>query len=245
MIHHSAIISPKAKIFNNVKVGPYCTIGENVTINEGSELISHVNISGNTTIGMNNLFYPFSSIGSIPQDLKYQGEKSKLIIKNENIFREHVTINTGTEGGGMVTKIGNKCLLMVGVHIAHDCEINNNVIFANNATLAGHVRIDNNSIIGGLSAIHQFVRIGKFAMIGGMSGVDQAIIPYVIGLKRKGLSSQEISNIKKIYLNIFDNKNTIDKNIKDLKNVKLTEIDEIINFIKEKSSRGMCTPDNG
>tara|TARA_B100000579_G_scaffold62285_1_gene45621 strand:+ start:715 stop:1500 length:786 start_codon:yes stop_codon:yes gene_type:complete len=258
-IHHSAIISPKAKIFNNVKVGPYCTIGENVTINEGSELISHVNISGNTTIGMNNLFYPFSSIGSIPQDLKYQGEKSKLIIKNENIFREHVTINTGTEGGGMLTKIGNKCLLMVGVHIAHDCEINNNVIFANNATLAGHVRIDDNSIIGGLSAIHQFVRIGKFAMIGGMSGVEQDIIPYglymgirsrlrglnVIGLKRKGLSSQEISNIKKIYLNIFDNKNTIDKNIKDLENTKLTEIDEIINFIKEKSSRGMCTPENG
>ena len=124
------------------------------------------------------MLFLFSSIGSIPQDLKYQGEKSKLIIKNENIFREHVTINTGTEGGGMVTKIGNKCLLMVGVHIAHDCEINNNVIFANNATLAGHVRIDNNSIIGGLSAIHQFVRIGKFAMIGGWSGVEQDIMPY-------------------------------------------------------------------
>ena len=126
----------------------------------------------------NNKFFPFSSVGTIPQDLKYSGEDSKLVIGENNTFRENVTINPGTKNGGMITKIEDNCLFMVGSHIAHDCQISSNVILANNATLAGHVVIDNNAIIGGLSAVHQFVHIGKYAMIGGMSGVESNIIPY-------------------------------------------------------------------
>ena len=241
---------------DHVEIGPYCSVGDNVSIGKGTKLLSHVCISGDTIIGENNLFYPFSSIGLIPQDLKYKGEKSKLIIGNENIFREQVTINVGTKGGGMVTKIGDNCLLMVGVHIAHDCTIENNVVFANNATLAGHILIGNNSVIGGLSAIHQFVRIGKYSMIGGMSGVEQDVIPYglymgirsnlrglnIIGLKRKGLNTKQIAFLKNCYLSIFDNKKSIFENIKKVDKNSNKEINEIINFILEKSTRGICRP---
>ena len=159
MIHSTSIISSKACLSNNVKIGPYCIIDQNVTIDEGTELVSNVHITGRTKIGKNNNFFPFSSIGSIPQDLKYSGEDSELIIGNNNKFREHVTINPGTNKGGMITKIANNCLFMVGAHIAHDCQISSNVIMANNATLAGHVMIDEYAIIGGLSAVHQFVNI--------------------------------------------------------------------------------------
>ena len=255
-IHPTSIISSKADISDNVEIGPYCTVEKNVKIDNNSKLISHVRISGNTSIGKNNIFYPFSSIGSIPQDLKYTGENSSLIIGDHNIFRESVTINIGTTGGGMKTIIGNNCLFMVGSHIAHDCNISNNVVLANNATLAGHVIIGNNAIIGGLSAIHQFVRIGEYSMIGGMSGVEQDIIPYglyigirsnlkginIIGLKRKGLNSNKILLIKKFFLLIFDKKETIQNNIKKIDRDDIEEINEIINFISQKSSRGICTP---
>ena len=253
-IHQTAIISSKAVISDNVIIGPYCVIGDNVKINSNNKLISHVCIDGNTVIGKNNVFFPFSSIGLIPQDLKYKGENSKLFIGDNNIFRENVTVNIGTEGGGMKTKIGNNCLFMVGSHVAHDCIISNNVILANNATLAGHVSIQDNAIIGGLSAIHQFVRIGKFSMIGGMSGVEQDIIPYglyigirsslrglnLIGLKRKGLNSKDINLIKNSVVKIFDKNNSIEKNLNNINFNSNIEIKEIINFISEKSNRGIC-----
>ena len=254
MIHQTAIISSKAVISDNVIIGPYCVIGDNVKINSNNKLISHVCIDGNTVIGKNNVFFPFSSIGLIPQDLKYKGENSKLFIGDNNIFRENVTVNIGTEGGGMKTKIGNNCLFMVGSHVAHDCIISNNVILANNATLAGHVSIQDNAIIGGLSAIHQFVRIGKFSMIGGMSGVEQDIIPYglyigirsslrglnLIGLKRKGLNTKDINLIKNSVVKIFDKNNSIEKNLNNINFNNNIEIKEIINFISEKSNRGIC-----
>ena len=199
MIHKTAIISANCQIHDDVIIGPYCIVDENVSIGEGTELISNVHISGNTKIGKNNKFFPFSSIGMIPQDKKFTGEDSQLIIGNDNVIREHVTINPGTRKGGMKTLIKNKCLFMVGSHIAHDCQISSNVILVNNATLGGHVNIEEGAIIGGNSAVHQFVNIGKFAMIGGMSGVGENIIPYalytgvrsnlrglnLIGLKRK------------------------------------------------------------
>ena len=155
-------ISPNAIIHPSVKVGPFCYIGDNVAISENCVLKSHVSIVGNTTIGRSNIFYPFCSIGSEPQDLKFENEKSFLIIGDNNTFRENVTVNPGTSGGGLKTIIVNNCLFMVGSHIAHDCKIQSNVILANNATLAGHVEIGINAIIGGNSAIHQFVQIGKF-----------------------------------------------------------------------------------
>ena len=255
-IHETAIVSKKAKLSKGVMIGPYCVIDDNVKIEKGTELISHVHISGNTTIGKNNKFFPFSSIGQIPQDKKFQGENSKLIIGNNNIIREHVTISPGTKDGGMKTIIQNNCLIMVGSHIAHDCIIASNVILVNNATLGGHVTINEHAIVGGNSAVHQFVNIGKYAMIGGMSGVGENIIPYglylgirsnlrglnLIGLKRKGIKSKRISEINTSFKLIFSNKNSIEKNIKNLetKYKKIREIKEIVEFIELNLKRGIA-----
>ena len=144
-----------------LKIGPYCILGPNVQVGKNVKIYSHVNLDGYTIIGSDTQIFPFASIGTVPQDLKYKGEKSKLLIGSNNIIREYVTMNPGTKGGGLITKIGNNCLFMIGSHVAHDCFIGNNVIMANNATLAGHVCIDDFAILGGLSAVHQFVRIGK------------------------------------------------------------------------------------
>ena len=257
MFHPSSIISENAKIHESTYIGPYCVIGDNVKIGKNNKIISHVSILGDTKIEDSNVFYPFCSVGSDPQDLKYNNEKSFLKIGSNNKFRENVTINPGTSGGGLNTLIGNNCLFMVGSHIAHDCIIKSNVILANNATLAGHVEIDDNAIIGGNSAIHQFVRIGKYAMIGGMSGVEKDIIPYglymgirenlkalnLVGLKRKGLNTDLINKIKHMINQIFDNNDTIENNIK--KNIvstsRIQEINEIIEFLNSNSKRGITT----
>ncbi len=254
---NSNFISEKAKIHSSVKIGPYCVIGENVEIGENCTLLSHVVINGNTKIGDNNVFYPFTSIGNAPQDLKYKGEESYLVIGNNNTFRENVTVNPGTDGGGLFTRIKDNCLFMVGCHIAHDCIIGSNVILANNATLAGHVEIDNNTIIGGNSAIHQFVQIGKNAMVGGMSGLEKNLIPYglyigirsnlkglnLIGLKRKGLENNKIKILNHFIENIFDKNDSIENNINKLDDeIKSTEeVSEIINFIKKSNQRGLVT----
>ena len=169
MIHKTAIIDSKAKISLTVNVGPYAVIGPNVIINENVEIQSHVNISGHTTIGKNNNFYPFASIGSDPQDMKYKGEKTELIIGNNNIIREYVTINPGTVQGGGITKVGNNNLIMISAHIAHDCMIGNNIVIANSAAIAGHAEIEDYVVIGGNCGVQQFTRIGKMAMIGGMT----------------------------------------------------------------------------
>ena len=256
MIHPTAIVSPKSHVSTDSNVGPYCIIDENVYLDSNNELISHVHITGNTKIGKNNKFFPFSSVGTIPQDLKYSGEDSKLVIGENNTFRENVTINPGTKNGGMITKIEDNCLFMVGSHIAHDCQISSNVILANNATLAGHVAIDNNVIIGGLSAVHQFVHIGKYAMIGGMSGVESNIIPYglylgirdnlrglnLIGLKRKNVDVKTISKVKEIFRKIFCESNSLEKNIKNLNQEEksILEIAEILDFISLNLKRGIC-----
>ena len=260
MFHKSSIISDKAVIDKSTSIGPFCVIGDDVIIGKNNKLISHVSITGNTTIEDNNIFFPFSSIGSEPQDLKYDNEKSFLKIGSNNKFRENVTVNPGTSGGGLNTIIHNNCLFMVGSHIAHDCIIKSNVILANNATLAGHVEIDNNAILGGNSAIHQFVRIGKYAMIGGMSGVEKDIIPYglytgirenlkslnLIGLKRKGLTSNAINEIKNLINIIFDKNDTIENNIKNnfVESSEILEIKEVIEFLNSNSKRGITTFEN-
>ena len=258
MFHPTSVISSKSEISSNVKIGPFCIVDDDVIIEKDCELISHVHITGKTKIGKNNIFFPFSSIGTIPQDLKYSGELSELKIGNNNTFREGVTVNTGTKNGGMITRIENDCLFMVGAHVAHDCHIFSNVILANNATLAGHVKIHNNAILGGLSAIHQFVSIGKYAMIGGMSGVESNIIPYglyigirnnlrglnLIGLKRKKVESKVIHKIQNSYNKIFNKLNPTMKNIEKLSDEErsIVEINEIIEFITENVKRGICNP---
>ena len=254
---NSCYISDTAKIHSSVKIGPYCVIGDNVEIGEDCILHSHVVVSGYTKIGKNNVFYPFSSIGSTPQDLKYKGEKSFLVIGNNNTFRENVTVNPGTEGGGLYTKIKDNCLFMVGAHIAHDCMIGSNIILANNATLAGHVEIDNNAIIGGNSAIHQFVKIGKNAMVGGMSGLEKNLIPYglyigirsnmkglnLIGLKRKGLDNRKIKTLNQFIEKVFNKNDSIEDNLNKVNNeVKsIEEAKEIIDFIEKSNKRGLVT----
>ena len=252
----NSYISKKTRIHPSVKIGPFCYIGDNVEISKNCVLKSHVSILGHTKIGEDNIFYPFSSIGSQPQDLKFENEKSYLVIGNNNTFRENVTVNPGTKGGGLKTIIKNNCLFMVGSHIAHDCKIESKVILANNATLAGHVEIGENTIIGGNSAIHQFVQIGKNVMIGGMSGVEKNILPYclyigirtglkglnLIGLKRNRLSNNTIKLISSFLHDIFDKKNSIEINLQNLdkKYEKILEVEEIIKFIKQSNKRGIA-----
>ncbi len=259
MIHKTAIVDIKAKISNNVEIGPYCMIGPEVEIGANSVLHSHVNIIGNTKIGENNQIYPFSSIGTPPQDLKYKGEKNSLIIGNNNKFREYVNINPGTEQGGGITMIGNNNLFMVYCHVAHDCRISNNIVLANNVQVGGHVSIQNNAIVGGSCAIHQFSRIGEAAMIGGMTGVLSDVIPFglsmgnrnnlmglnLIGLRRSKVSNENIKKIQLAYKIIFKTTNFRD-NIEslnpELKNNEFIKI--IINFINSGKKRPISLPPN-
>ena len=257
MIHETAIIDPKAKISVNVKIGPYSIIGANVEIGVGTEIQSHVSIIGNTKIGNNNKIYSFASIGNDPQDLKYDGEETKLEIGDSNKIREYVTINPGTKGGGGITKIGNNCLFMVSSHIAHDCLVGNNVILANNVPLGGHAEIQDNVIIGGNSAVQQFTRVGRSAMIGGMCGVVRDIIPYgiahgnrsilqglnLIGLRRKNIPNKEIIKLSDAYKEIFKNEN-LSENLSNLdKNFRKNELVlEVVNFLEKDKKRPICTP---
>ncbi len=217
-IHPTAIINDGATVCENVYVGPYCVIGANVTLKSGVRLISHVCVDGITVIGDDSIVYPFASIGHPPQDLKYKGEPSTVTIGKKTTIREYVTIQPGTEGGGMKTVVGDYCLLMVGVHVAHDCRVGNHVIMANYATLAGHVMISDHVIVGGLSAIQQFVRVGVHAIIGGMSGVEKDVVPYamvmgerahlhgvnLVGMRRHGFSNAVIQRVQSIYKDLFN-----------------------------------------
>jgi len=257
MIDKTAIIDPNAKVHSSVKIGPYTVIGPNVEIAKNVIIHSHVNISGNTKIGKGNVFYPFASIGNDPQDLKYNGEKTLLEIGDNNKFREYVTVNPGTVGGGGLTKIGNNCLFMISSHIAHDCQVGNNVIIANNVPLGGHAIIEDNVIIGGNSAVQQFTRIGKMAMIGGMTGVLNDVIPYglstgnrnslqglnLIGLRRAKFENKDILGLSEAYKEIFASKN-IYENISKL-NGSFQEnplVKNVIDFITKDKKRSICTP---
>ena len=257
MIHKTTIIDNKAKVSSSANIGPYSVIGPNVEIGEDVIIHSHVNISGNTIIGSGNKIYPFASIGNNPQDLKYNGEKTKLIIGKNNKIREYVTIHPGTEGGGGLTKIGDNCLFMISSHVAHDCLIGNDVIIANNVPLGGHVTIEDNVVIGGNSAVQQFTRIGKLAMVGGMTGVLNDVIPYglsignrnylqglnLIGLRRSNLNNKDILNLTEAYKEIFATKNLTD-NLSKL-NGEFKEnplVKDVIEFITKDKKRSICTP---
>ena len=257
MIHKTAIVDRKSKISRSVTIGPYSVIGPNVEIGEGTIIETHVNLAGYTKIGKNNKIYPFASIGSNPQDLKYKGEKTKLVIGDDNVIREYVTANPGTNGGGGLTKVGNNNLLMIGVHLAHDCTVGNNVVIANSAAIAGHAEINDDVIIGGNCGVQQFSRIGKMAMIGGMTGVSRDVIPYgvsygnrnylsginLIGLRRRNIANKDILTLSEAYKEIFkteqlhDNLNRLNGKFKD--NI---FVEEIINFINKDKKRPICTP---
>ena len=256
MIDKTAIIDSKAKLDKNVQVGAYCVIGPNVEIGENTVIQSHVNISGNIKIGKGNKIYPFVSIND-PQDLKYNGEPTNLVIGDNNKIREYVTINPGTVGGGGKTIIGNNCLFMVSSHVAHDCQLGNNIIIANNVAIAGHAIIDDHVIIGGNSAVQQFTRIGKMAMIGGMTGVLHDVIPYglstgnrnslqglnLIGLRRSKFENKDILGLNDAYKVIFATKN-LTENLSKL-NGSFKEnplVKDVIEFITKDKKRSICTP---
>ncbi|MGB0577236.1 MAG: acyl-ACP--UDP-N-acetylglucosamine O-acyltransferase [Alphaproteobacteria bacterium] len=257
-IHPTAVIEAGAELGENVTIGAFCSVGPNVALGDGCRLVSHAVVAGRTSIGANTHIYPFASIGHQPQDLKYQGEASTLEIGANNIIRENVTMNPGTEGGGMVTRVGNNCLFMVGAHVAHDGIVGNHVIFANNATIAGHVVVEDYAVLGGLCAVHQFVRIGCHAMIGGMSGVEQDVIPYgsvlgnrarlaglnVVGIRRRGFSRSEIADLRKAYRLLFAEEGSMSERLIDVSEMyKENEaVMDIVDFIRGDSSRSICQP---
>ena len=257
-IHPSAVVDPKASIGDGVVIGPYCVIESGVTLEDGVSLHSHVVVGGLTRVGAETEIYPFASIGLPPQDLKYVGESSELIIGKRNKIREYVTMNPGTVDGGMITRVGDDCLFMASSHIAHDCIVGDHVIMANNATLGGHVEVGDYAILGGLSAVHQFARIGRHAIVGGMSGVENDVIPYgsvmgdrarlsglnVIGLKRRNFAKAEIHNLRTAYRMLFAEEGTLLERIDDVAEMfdENADILEIIEFMRADSSRGLTQP---
>lgn len=257
-IHPTAVIEDGAQIAPDVQIGPFCVIGPHVRLDSGVTLKSHVAIEGRTHIGEKTIVYPFASLGSAPQDLKYNNEPSELIIGKNNTIREHVTMNPGTETGAMKTVVGDNCLFMMASHVAHDCVVGHNVILANNATLAGHVHVGDFAILGGLSAVHQFVRIGSHAIIGGMSGVESDVIPYgrvkgeraflaglnLIGLERRGFSRDDIRNLQKAFNQLFGNEGTLDERIEEVANDYGADeaVMTIIDFARNKTKFPLCQP---
>jgi len=257
-IHPTAIVAPGAMLAETVVIGPYCIVGEDVSLGPRVTLRSHVVIDGRTSIGEGTQLFPFASIGLEPQDLKYRGERSELVIGRNNTIREYVTINPGTEGGGMITRIGDGSLFMVGAHVAHDCQIGNHVVMANNATLGGHVVVEDYAVLGGLCAVHQYVRIGRHAMIGGMSGVERDVIPYgqvmgdrarlcglnIIGMQRRGFSREDIQAMRNAYQFLFATGGTLSDRVSETAERfgGIGPVDDVIEFIRADSSRAISQP---
>lgn len=253
-IHRTAVIDKNASIGDNVTIGAYSVIEGNVKIANNNVIKSSVFISGNTEIGPGNTFYPFCSIGSLPQDLKFNNELTHLKIGSNNTFREHSTVNLGTKGGGGLTKIGDNSLFMIGAHIAHDCSVGDNIVMANQATLGGHVIVENNAIIGGLSGIHQFCRIGSLSMVGGLSAVENDVVPFglvtgnrakllglnMIGLRRANYPNKVIIELKEIFSKIFNSNEIKNSSIMN-KNTDNELAKKLIEFVIVDSSRGLCT----
>lgn len=257
-IHQSAIVSESASIGKNVKIGPFSIVGPDVVLGDNVELKSHVVIEGRTTIGEGTVIYPFASIGQIPQILKYDGDNAEVIIGKYNRIREYVTIQSGINSFGGVTKIGDNNLLMVGVHVAHDCILGNNIVIANYASLAGHVEVGDFVVIGGLAAVHQFTRIGSHSMIGGLSGLARDLIPFgtavserayldgmnLVGMKRHGFGNSESLAAKKAVDLLFSSDEVIGTRIEKVKtefgNNKIVK--EVLDFMTKDSNRSFCAP---
>jgi UDP-N-acetylglucosamine acyltransferase len=258
LIHPSAIVEPDARLSPDVRIGPYCIVGGEVELAEGVELLSHAVVAGRTRIGARTRIFPFAAIGHQPQDLKYKGEPSRLEVGSDNIIREHVTMHPGTAGGGLVTRVGDRCLFMVGTHVAHDCTVGSHVVMANNATLGGHVTVGDWAILGGLAAVHQFVRIGKHAIIGGLSGVENDVIPYgsvmgdrarlaglnIVGLKRRGFDRDTLHDLRRAFRLLFADEGTMAERLADVAELFAANepVMDIVRFIQAESERAICQP---
>jgi len=258
VIHPTAVIEDGAEIGEGCRIGAYCVIGPEVAIGARSVLHSHVVAVGRTRIGEENQIFPFTSIGHIPQDLKFHGESVELIIGSRNRIREHVTMNPGTGAGGGVTRVGDDNLFMMAVHVAHDCVIGSNVIMANNATLGGHVIVEDHVVLGGLAAVHQFVRLGRGSMIGGLAGVVADVIPYgsvmgerahlaglnLVGLKRRGAERGDINGLRAAFAEMFEGEGTLLERVARAgdKHPGNVLVAEVVTFITAESSRSFTTP---
>ncbi len=258
LVHPTAIVEAGAVIGPRCRIGPYCLVGSNAVLGCDVVLEGHVAVAGITRIGDSTRIWPFASIGHAPQDLKYAGEPTQLIIGARNRIREHVTMNPGTEGGGGVTRIGDDCLFMMGTHVAHDCVVGNHVIFANNSALAGHVIVGDGAILGGISAVHQFVRIGRGAMVGGMTGVTADVIPYgsvtgnraslaglnLVGLKRSGVDRKVLSGLRAAFGEMFTGEGTFLERVSAVESRYADNplVSEIVGFVKAGSSRSFTLP---
>jgi len=257
-IHPTAVVDKGATLAANVTIGPYCVIGPHVTLEDNVHLISHTVIDGHTVVGANTVVHPFASLGLHPQHLNYKGEPTRLIIGHDNVIREHVTMHVGTAQGSLETRVGSHCFFMAGCHVAHDCVVEDHVILTNNVALGGHVHVGEYANIGGLSGVHQYVRIGKHSMIGGVTGVDKDVIPYalamgnrarltglnIVGLRRRGFSREDIRSLRTAYGLLFSQGGTMVERINEVADLFSTHagVMDIINFIREDSSRPICTP---
>lgn len=256
-IHHSAVIEPGAQVAPGCRIGPFCHVGPQVVLAAGVVLQSHVVVSGDTHIGPDSVVFPFAVVGGIPQDLKYAGEPTRLRIGARNRIREHVTINLGTAGGGAETRIGDDCLFMAGCHIAHDCQIGNQVIVVNSSAVAGHCVIDDEVIIGGLCGIHQFVRIGRGAIIGAVTMVTHDVIPYglvqgprgvldglnLVGLKRRGVDRTDIAALRAAFQALKEGQGAFQDRARALQGQSDSPyVKDLLAFVLGASDRQFLTP---
>ncbi|MEQ8291677.1 MAG: acyl-ACP--UDP-N-acetylglucosamine O-acyltransferase [Roseovarius sp.] len=256
-IHPSAVVEPGAQLGQGVQIGPFCHVGPDAKLGDGVTLKSHVVISGDTEIGEDCTLFPFACIGEIPQDLKFRGEKTKLVIGARNRIREHVTMNTGTEGGGGMTRVGDDGLFMAGCHVAHDVKVGNRVIIVNNAALAGHCVIEDDVIIGGLSGVHQWVRIGQGAIIGAVTMVTNDVIPHglvqaprgeldglnLVGLKRRGVARSDITALRAAFQMLAQGEGSFQERARRLgEETESDYVRQIVNFITAGSDRSFLTP---
>jgi UDP-N-acetylglucosamine acyltransferase len=257
-VHATAIVDPKAELASDVVVGPFCVVGPHVRLGDGVRLEAHVVVTGRTTIGPDCRIFSFACLGHRPQDLKYKGEETELIIGRNNQIREHVTMHPGTVGGGGVTRVGDGGLYMAAIHVAHDCQIGNGVVMANNATLGGHVEIQDQALLGGVCAVHQFVRIGRQAMIGGLAGVENDVIPYglvlgnraymnglnIVGMKRRGASREEINSVRAAYRLLFASEGAFADRLAEAEErfANQPRVVEIVRFIQGARHRAICMP---
>lgn len=260
-VHPTAIVSSKARLGAGVRIGPYSTVGDDVVLHDGVELVSHVVVAGRTEIGADTQIYPFASVGHRPQDRKYHGELSRLVIGERCVIRENATVNPGTEGGGMETRIGDDCLLMASTHVAHDVRLGNNVILANYVGIAGHCVIGDNVTFGGTCVVHQFVRVGSHAFIGAQSMVDADVIPYgmavgnravlsglnLVGLKRRGFDREAIHILRAAYRMIFSSEGTLRERVEDAAQMFANDklVQDVVEFVSASNGRALCMPRNG
>ena len=258
VIHPSAVVSAGASLAAGVSIGPFCLVGENAVLGEGVILHSHVVVTGHTTIGPRTQIYPFAALGHPPQDMKYRGEVSQLIVGADCIIREGVTMHPGTAGGGLITRTGDRCWFLAQSHVAHDCKVGNNVIFSNNVMLAGHCQVGDYVIISGGAGVHQFARIGAHAFVGGIAGIENDVIPYgmaignraslaglnIVGLKRRGFDREQIHALRRAYRTLFASEGTLKERVERVAQEFADQpaVIEIVDFVRAGGERSLVTP---